>query len=372
MNPGLLPAGWRCLTMLLLLAGLAACRPREDRLIRADGVEVMQSELGDALHLFIYPDYIDSALVRQFSEQYGVEVIFDYYDNSEALVAKLLAGGKGQYDVIVPADYAVAILIKLDMLEPLDSSHIPNLRNLDARFRSLPFDPGNRYTACYQWGTTGLGARTDLIGAPYRGDSLNTWRMLFDPAWYPGQFALLDDPREAIGAALRFLGHSVNTADPGLIAQATDLLISQKHRIVAYNTASTGRDFLLSGDAPLILNHSGDVFMAADPQVTYRITQEGGIMWADNLAIPRSAPHKRAAEAFINFILGAEQGAALAAYTLYATPNRAARKLLPDSIREHPFIYPADSVLDRMEFLQDLGPATRIYSQAWTRFKAAQ
>lgn len=359
--------------LILLALFLAACNApqRSEAPIRAYGLEVQPSELSRELNVFIYSDYIEPSLVDSFEAIYGVNVIMDYYDSSEALLAKLKAGAAGQYDLIVPADYVVTILRKLDLVEKLDTARIPNLKNLDPRFRKTPYDPTGEYSACYQWGTTGLGVRTDLV-KQLPADSLRSWRVLFEPTCYPGKFTLLDDPREVFAAALKYLGYSVNTIDTAEIRKAEELILSIRPRVTAYNTATTGRDFLAGGDVPVIHNHSGDVYYLQDENVSYFIPKEGAVVWSDNMAIPKGAAHKRTAEVFMNFILDAQNGAKLTNYTYYASPNAASMPLIEDTIRNNPSIFPDPEAFARLEYIQDVGEATRIFSDAWTRIKAAK
>jgi spermidine/putrescine transport system substrate-binding protein len=360
-----------CLPLLLSAWLLAACAPREDKLITAYGLTVDSRDLAPTLHFFTYPDYIAPALVDSFEAIYGVEVITDYFDGAEALLAKMRAGGVGQYDLIVAADYAVAILAKLGLLESLDTLALPNLANLDPRFRNLYYDPENRYSACYQWGSTGIGYRKDLV-AEWTSADLATWKVLFEPGYYNGPLALLDDPREALGAALKYLGYSYNETDPAALLQAEQLLSRLRPQVKAYISAATGRDMLASGETPVTLNHGGDVLMTRQENIAYAIPREGSVIWTDNLCIPRGTARKRTAEVFINFLLDAKNGADLSNYTLYASPNRASMAYISPEIRSNPVIYPDSATFARLEFLQDLGEATRDFSDAWTRVKAEQ
>ncbi|MDA0747906.1 MAG: spermidine/putrescine ABC transporter substrate-binding protein, partial [bacterium] len=274
---------------------------RASDVISAHNLNVSRSRLSKSLHIFTYPDYIAPGLVEQFQKVYGVNLIFDYYDTNESMIAKLQAGGLGQYDLVVPSDYAVTILTGQSLLDSLDKQNIPNLENLAPRFQNMPFDPGNRYTACYQWGTSGIGIRTDLIKTSDA--ELDTWKILFDPKFQPGPFTMLDDPRETVGAALKYLGYSVNTTREKELQAAEDLLLQQRKRVLTYASSSTAQDLLVSADAAAVHNFSGTVFMAQAEvnTIRYVIPREGAILWTDNLAVPIRAPHQYTAEIFINF-----------------------------------------------------------------------
>lgn len=359
--------------VLLAAALAAACGPHADdrpEVIDAYGASVQRDSLARELRLFTWPDYMDPALLDEFRSTYGVRVVVDYYDNNEALIAKLQAGGLGQYDVIIASDYAAETLGGQQMLVPLDHALIPNLANLDARFREMPFDPGNRYTATYQWGTSGLGVRSDRV----TGDIQPSWRLVFEPDEQPGPFAMLADPRETIGAALIYLGHSANSTEPAELERAEALLMAQRPRVLTYAPFASSRDLLASGDVVLAHNYSGDILMVQEdvPAIRYVIPREGAILWTDNMAVPARAPAPYTAMVFINFILDGGIGARLSNFTRYASPNAAAWDGLDEELRTDPAVYPDSAVLARLEVLRDIGEARVLYDRIWTRLRAAR
>jgi len=331
-----------------------------------------QGGRGGRLHLFTFSDYIDPQLVREFEQAHGVQVLQDYYDNNEALIAKLQAGGRGQYDVAVVSDYALPTLVRLGLLEPLDRTSISNFSNVDPRFLGRDFDPDNQYSVPYQWGVSGIGIRTDLVDTT-RVD-VRTWAVLFDPSRQAGAFTMLDDSRETIGAALKYLGYSLNTTDPAALAAAERLLLAQRDRVLSYASFSTSRDLLLSGDVALAHNWSGDIGLAQAerPDITFVVPREGSVIWIDNLAVPAGAPNRQAAELFMNFILDAEVGARLSEYTRYASPNRAAEAYLSPELKAMAQRYLDPAAFARMEYLRDLGDEGRqLYDRVWTRVRVA-
>jgi spermidine/putrescine transport system substrate-binding protein len=364
----------------VLLAGVAAALPAacsradDDRppVIQAYGAAVHRDSLARELQLFIWPDYLDRALVEEFERTYGVRVVIDYYDNNEALIAKLSAGGLGQYDLVVASDYAVEVLRREQRLLPLEHAHMPNLVNLEPRFRALPFDSGNRYTVTYQWGTTGLGIRTDLVNT--NGMELDTWKLVFDSAAQLGPFVMLADPRETIGAALLYLGYSANSTDSLELAAAEQLLLRQRPRLLTYAAFAQGRDLLASGDVAVSHNYSGDILMAQQEvdAIRYVIPREGAFLWTDNLAVPARAPSKYTAEAFINFILDAQVGGRLSNFTRYASPNAAAMPHIDDELKTDPAVYPDSILLRRLEVARDIGDARRLYDRIWSRLRAGR
>jgi len=358
------------LLALVLLACGGDDSPR-DAMIERYGTTVHRDSMAGELRLFIWPDYMDPALVQEFEQAYGTRVVIDYYDNNEALIAKLQAGGVGQYDVIVASDYAIEVLRADTLLLPLEHARIPNLRNLEPRFRAMPFDSGNAFTVTYQWGTSGLGVRMDLLRDT---TDLDTWALVFDEARQQGPFVMLADPRETIGAALLWLGYSANSTDEAQLREAELLLMRQRSRVQTYSPFATGRDLLASGDVVVAHNYSGDVLMAAEEVagIRYLIPREGAILWTDNLAVPAGARSKYAAEVFINFVLDADVGARLSNFTRYASPNAAAWPHIDEALKQDPSVYPDSTVQARLEVMRDLGPARATYDRIWTRLRAAR
>lgn len=336
---GLLPA-------LLAGAGFAAERP--------------------PLNLFIWSEYMDPSVLKEFEQRYQCRVNVDLYEDVESMLAKVQGGGVSRYDVVVPSDHVVPAMIQLKLLAPLRHEHLPNLRHLDARFVNPDYDPGNRYTVAYQWGTVGLLARNDPNALP------ETWGLLFDPRQQAGEFLLMDSMRDQLGAALKYRGHSLNSTNAAHLRAARDLLLDAKKRSLGFEGSVGAKNKVLARAARLAVVYSGEGVraMREDPDTVYFIPREGSIIWVDSLAIPAKAPQPDLAEKFINFVLEPEVSARISRYTQFATPNKAARALLPESDLNNPALYPPADTLSRLEFLRDLGPRLRLYDEAWTQIKA--
>jgi spermidine/putrescine transport system substrate-binding protein len=354
------------------LALAAGCGGGEERPaeISAYGLTVQTEQLGTTLRLFNFPEYLDEGLARQFSDLYGIEIVQDFFDTNEAMIARLRAGGSGQFDLVVASDYAVQILREAGLLQPLASALLPNRVNLHSGFLGLPYDPDNLHSVPYQWGTTGIGVRRDR--ATGTADSWADWGVLFDPERQVGRFTLLDDPRETIGAALLSLGHSVNTTDDARLAEAEALLASATDRAVAFTAASTGRDLLIAGEVDVSHNHSGEIAAARDEVggVSYVVPRQGGIIWTDNLVIPYGAAQAYSAHVLINFLLDAENGARLTEALRYASPNAAAWEHFDAELKAEHEALTAEGALSRLEFIRDVGPDRRKYDEIWTRIRA--
>jgi spermidine/putrescine transport system permease protein len=317
------------------------------------------------LNVFIWSGYIAPETIRRFEERHGARVNLDLYDSNEALLAKVQAGNAG-YDVLCPSNYVVEILLQQGLLRALDHSALPNLIHVDPRFLDRPFDPGNRHSVPYVWGTAGIGYRRSKAG------HVDSWAALWDPR-FKGRILMLDDAREAFGAALKWKGHSLNTVERAPLLLAQRLLIEQKPLVRTYNT-SNYEDILLSGDVWLAQGWSGQFAkaMEQDPDIDYVIPREGSSLFLDTLVIPKGAPHPELAHAFLDYVMEPEVAAEICTTMRYSTPNRDAVPLLPEHVRRNPATFPPADALARAELILDIGEATVLYDRLWTEVKAAR
>ena len=239
----------------------------------------------------------------------------------------IIAAGNSGYDLIVPSDYMVKILIAEGNIMALNFDAIPNGSNISADFNDLSYDPTGEYSVPYQWGTTGLGVNTAVVGTDFD----RSWGLVFDPAMadaYAGRISLLNDPRETMGAALKYLGYSLNTTDEGELDEAKQLIADTRDRLAAFNTDSAD-ELLTGGETVIGHGYSGDMFtqfLETDnpDDYVYFVPREGGTRWIDNMAVVYDAQSPCTAHTFINFLLRADTGAALSNYNYYSTPNEAA------------------------------------------------
>jgi spermidine/putrescine transport system substrate-binding protein len=318
------------------------------------------------LNLYNWADYVAKTTIPGFEKQTGIQVTQDYFSSNEELLAKLRAGGTG-YDVIVPSDYMVAVMIKSDVLQPLDKSKIPNFKNIGEDFRGLPYDQSNEYSVPYQWGTTGI-----LYNKKEIGQLEDNW----EPMWsteFSGEIGMLNDERETPGAALYKLGYSVNATEDEQLAEAEAQLKKQKPLLRGYFDSTQNRPLVLNGD--LLLGHvfSGDAFLALsqDDDLDYIIPKPAATRWTDNMAIPAGAEHPDNAHKFINYILDAKVGAALSNYTYFNTPNEAALPMIDEALKKLPGYQLGPEVFDRLQVIEDVGEATRKYSRLFTEVKSS-
>jgi spermidine/putrescine transport system substrate-binding protein len=318
------------------------------------------------LNFYNWSDYVAKSTLPNFQKQTGIKVTQDYFSSNEELLAKLQAGGTG-YDVIVPSDYMVSIMIKSDILEPLDMSKIPNFKNVGDNYKGLPYDPKNEYSVPYQWGTTGI-----LYNKKELGTLEPSWEPMWDPA-NEGKIGMLNDPRETPGAALYKLGYSVNTTSKEQLDEAEAELKKQKPLLRGYFDSTQNRPSVINGDLWLGHVFSGDAFLAlsSNEDLDYMIPEPAATRWTDNMAIPKGAEHPDNAHKFINYILGAKTGAALSNYTYYNTPNEAALPMIDDALKNLPGYQLRSSVFERLQIIEDVGRATREYTNLFTSVKSA-
>lgn len=326
-----------------------------------------RSRLASTLHFYNWSLYMDDAILESFEERCGVTVVQDTFASNEDLLAKLQAGASG-YDLIVPSDYMITIMRELDLLATLDYANIPNFANIDERFKKPPFDPEQQLTVPYQWGTSGIAYDTTRVTEP-----IDSWQAIFDPAracQYPG-LSLLNDPREVFGAALKWKGYSLNDTDPAHLAEAQQAVMAIKDCVTTFDSESFA-DILLNGEVAVGHGWSGQYAKAMEENsdLAYVVPKEGSVIWVDNMAVPKDAPDQYTAEIFMNYLLRPEIGAQLTNYTYYASPNAAARPLIDPEISNNTSIFPPAEVMDKLEFIRDVGDATPRIEQMWTEVKS--
>jgi spermidine/putrescine transport system substrate-binding protein len=323
-----------------------------------------EGRLASHLNFYNWSYYIGETTIPDFQDMTGVRVRYDNYSNNEEVLARLQAGVSG-YDLVVPSDYMVEVMASLGLLRPLNHDNLPNLVHMDPRFLGLPFDPENRYSIPYQWGSAGIGVNTARIS-----EFEESWELLWDEK-YSGRISMLDDMRSGLVPALKRLGYSVNTTNETELEEALQLMIQQKPIVKAY-TSDTYIDLLKSGDVWIAYGWSGDIYQVArdNPDIRFFIPEEGTYLWVDNMVIPRNAPSPYTAEVFMNYIMDPEVSAGITNATWYASPNRNAVPYIHPEITGDPSIYLPDDIMDRSEFLQDVGDQTRAYERIWSRLKS--
>lgn len=366
----LLVLGWLA---FLLLLWLVACRDGAPDLVSTE------------LNLYTFAAYVPADLLSDFSAQTGVALRQETYESNEEMLEGL-AARPGYYDVIIPSDYAVEILINQRALLPLDLGRIPGYNNIARSFLNPYFDPGGttggrrpvlpnqKYSLPYQWGTTGIAYDATRVSAP-----ITRWSDLWRPE-LAGHLVVLDDAREMLGLSLLTLGYDKNSVKAAELGAARDHLLRLAPGVIAIDSA-TPEEYLLSGEAWVAVVYNGNAALAArqNPNIVYVLPEEGAGIWFDNLAISADAPHPDAAYALIAFLLEPANSARITQEFPYSNPNDAALAYL----REHDLAgysaymdsaatNPSPEVLAGARLVKNVGDATAaLYDDYWADVKAA-
>ncbi len=319
------------------------------------------------LNFYNWDTYIGDTTLADFKKATGVDVNMSLFATNDELFAKLKAGNPG-FDVIVPSNEFVTRMGQAGLLEVLDHSKIPNLKNIDPAFMNPEYDPGRKFSMPYTWLVLGIGYRKSKVkGVP------DSWKYLFDSDQYKGKIALLSESADLIRLSAKYKGHSVNNIPPELVAEIEKMLIKQKPYVKAFHD-DNGQDMLASGEVDLVLEYNGDIaqLMTEDEDVGFVIPKEGSLINSDTLCIPKGAPRPLNAHKFINYLLDAEAGATISKTILYPTPNAAAKALMPDDYKNNPAIFPPPEVMAKCEYgaFEGAEKASQ-YEEVITRVRAA-
>lgn len=322
--------------------------------------------LAEDLRIFAWADELPDEVLQDFEAETGITVTFDTFDSNESMIAKLDAGGTG-YDLVNPSQYAVQILIGRGKIIELDHSKIDTYDKIGPSFREVSYDPGNKYSIPYVWGTTGLAYNKTCVDEP-----ITSWKPLFDEK-YKGRVYMLDNMLAAYIAGLQVNGFHANTTNPDEIAKATETLIKQKAMLAGYNSTNFA-DLVSSGEACIVESWSSSVLQAIqdNPDVVYVLPEEGGTMWIDGYSILADAPNPDAAYKFLSYILRPEVAAKTTELTQTATVVAESRALLPEALANNPAVFPDEKTIANADFILDLGDAMKLYQDGWTKVKAAQ
>ncbi|WP_415713905.1 polyamine ABC transporter substrate-binding protein [Roseibium sp.] len=364
------------MTLKSLLTGVAA-------LSLMSGAALAQDR---TVNVFNWSDYIDESILEDFTKETGIKIVYDVFDSNEVLETKLLAGGTG-YDVVVPTGTFLARQIQAGVFSELDKDKLPNLLNMwkDIEERVEKYDPGNKYSINYMWGSTGIGYNVEKVKALLGEDApVNSWDLLFKPENIEKLkecgVHMLDAPTEMIPAALNYLGLDPDSKNPDEIKQAGELLSSIRPSIQKYHS-SEYINALANGDICVAVGWSGDVLQARDRAaeadngvtVAYTIPKEGAQMWFDQMAIPADAKNKEEAHVFLNFIMRPDVMAKASNYVYYANGNKASQELLNDDVIGDTAIYPDEATVKNLYTTTPYPPKVqRIVTRTWTGVKSGQ
>ena len=319
------------------------------------------------VYVFNWAEYMPEQVLTLFEKETGIRVVYTTYESNEAMYAKIkLLDSSGGYDLVFPSTYFVNRMRREGLLAPIDHAKLTNFRHLDPKLLDKPYDPGNRFSVPYQWGTTAIGVNSQFIDPA----TITSWKDLWRPE-FKGKVMLSDDLRETFALGLRDLGYSGNSTDADQIAAAYQRLLTLLPSVRVFSTDNQ-KQVLLSLEASIGMIWNGEAYMAAqeNPAIRYIYPKEGPLIWLDSMVIPKLAANKKNALAFIDFILRPEISKMISEEVGYASPNLEAIRLMDPAVRENPTVYPPADVLARGEFQLDVGEAILVYEKYWEKLKS--
>jgi spermidine/putrescine-binding protein len=325
-------------------------------------------ESKEKVYVYNWGEYIDEEVLDLFEEETGIEVVYDEFEQNEDMYAKIQAGAV-QYDVVCPSDYMIQKMIDEDLLTEINFDNVPNIKNIDpANLKSAEnFDPGNKYSVPYCWGTVGILYNKTLVDGP-----IDSWSALFDEK-YSGDILMIDSVRDAFMIALSYLGYDINTTDETQLEEAKDLLASQYPLVQAY-VVDQVRDKMIGKEAAIGVIYSGEAIYTQreNPDLEYVVPKEGSNVWIDGWVIPKNNRNKENAEAFINFMCDPEIALKNFEYITYSTPNMAAKEMITDEdIKNSLVAFPEQSTLENCQTFRYLGEEMEaLYIDKWNEAKS--
>lgn len=327
-------------------------------------VSIFGSACGGAqerLYLYNWTYYIPEDVIEDFTKETGIRVIVDAYSSNEEMYNKLVAGGSG-YDIVVPSGDYVSIMIAEGLLKGIDLSRVPNFKNIDPKaLARIGFDPGNRYSVPFMMGAAGISVNTTRVS-----DYEHSWNIFENPK-LRGRMTMLDDMREVLGGALKYLGYSVNEKDPARLEEARQVVERWKPNLVKFDAEAFARGFA-AGEFWVVQGYAENVYLEYDEkrhaEIDFFFPREGMPMYLDSFCILSGAKNIDAAYKFIDFMLRPDIAARVSDYLMLPSPNVPARALM--TVKPN---YEFED-LEKGEFKEDLGLETlQLYNEVWRRIR---
>jgi len=318
------------------------------------------------LHIYIWGDFVKQKLIERFENEHNCRVVIDTYDSNESMYAKLKSGASG-YDLIFPSGYILQVMEHQNMLQPLDKSLIPNLKNLDFTLLDILNEAPHEHSVPYAITYTAIGYRKDKVK-----DLVPSWNV-FTRSDLKGRMTMLNDMREVLGASLLVNGFSINTTEKQELDTSVLDVIKWKKNLAKFESEQY-KNGIASAEYLVVQGYSSDIMQISDeePNVVLSLPSEGGIFSCDYVTIPKDASELELAHAFINFLLLPDVAAENMEANFYLSPNKPAFDLLSDELRANPALFPPREFLEKSESIQDLGGNIRLYIDAWEEIKASR
>ena len=347
---------WMFLLMVLAIFGLSAGCGKKDS--------------PNTLTVLNYGKYLEPEILDMFEEETGIKVEYEEYITPENMYTKYKAGAI-DYDLICTSDYMIEKLIQENEVLEMDYNKIPLAENLEQTYFDFFkfFDPENKYTLPYFFGTVGILYNKDMVDEI----KVDSWDILWDKE-YSGKIIMADSVRDSFMVALKRLGYSLNTSEEDKLREAQKLLIEQKPMVYSY-LVDEAQDEMIAENAAMAVVYSGEAGYALEynDKLAFSVPKEGSNMWIDSWFIPKSAKHMENAEKFLNFLCREDIAMLNFDYVYYATPNTQVKAALEPALQENTTIFPSKEILDNCEVLKPLDDETTMkYNLYWKEIKSAE
>ncbi|MDF2885187.1 MAG: extracellular solute-binding protein [Clostridiaceae bacterium] len=315
------------------------------------------------LNVFNWSEYLPQSVIDKFEETYNIKVNYSTFSSNEEMLAKLMAGGSN-YDLVVASDYMVQVLVKQNLIQPIDKLQLTNFKNIGDEFKNLDFDKGNVYSVPYMWGDAVICYDKTKIK-----DNVTSYADLWKSD-YKNSIVVLDDQRAVIGMTLKKLGYSINETNPLILEKAKLELAKLQPNIKAYDSDSP-KTMLINGEAKIGFVWGAEASLAKRENKNLKVVipKEGLFLQQDNFVIHKDSKNVKAAELFMNFIMEPEISAEISKAFPYANPNTAAYPLIDKNIIDDIGIYPPEADVKKGEHLKDLGDKDKLYDKIWSEVK---
>ena len=318
------------------------------------------------LHLYTWADYVKPELVKKFENQEKCKVVIDTFDSNESMYAKIKAGAKG-YDLIVPSSYMAKVMFDQGMLQEIRHELVPNLSHIDPEYLQLATDKGMKYSVPYMLTNSGVAYLKNRVK-----NVEPSWAIFSRPD-LKGRMTMLNDMRETLGGALKFLGYSLNTTNEEELAKARDVVIGWKHNLAKFENEQY-KNGLASGEFLVVHGYSGDILQvkAENKKVEFFAPREGTSVSCDHLVIPKESKQAELAHKYINFMHEPKNAADNTDFITYLCPNKDAYPLISEELRKDPAVFLDPAIRVKSEEIADLGADNAKYIKVWDEIKAAE
>lgn len=353
------------LTVVMIIGLIAGCRSSSSEETKTTATE---SGSKNQVKVYNWGEYIDEEVIRLFEKETGIEVVYDTFDTNEDMYPLIEAGGVS-YDAVCPSDYMIEKMIQNNLLQEINFDNIPNMKYINETILngSRAFDPENKYSVPYTYGTLGIVYNTTKVKEP-----VTSWKILWDSK-YDDEILMYNSVRDAFVAPLRLTGEDINTTDETALRRAADLLIEQKKLVQCYIMDQV-KDLMISGAGSLAMCYSGEVLAMQEenPDLAYSVPEEGSNFFIDSWVIPANAENKENAEAWINFLNKPEIALKNFEYITYSTPNTGAQEMIDEEYLKNPAVFPDEEIIKKCAVFYSLGTeGDARLGQLWLEIKGA-